>query len=256
MPTMLCMKCDFCNGGHELTIGKYNLWKKNNSKSKFCSAACRTSYVKEELKKTVRERFYSYVNDSPGQGPNGDCHTMNKPPGACGYPLFSLEGMEHPASWTAYWLEYGVLPDFKGKGERACHTCDFRLCVNYQHIFIGTAKDNIDDMVSKWRHCHGEGARTAKLTNTDVMIIRLMLQRGLYPGDSEAAALFGVGRTTVASVRRKLRWKHISDPIEAKDCPGLPQVHYIQATALDGSTKMIPVEPIYFDNKQPQNLFS
>lgn len=250
------MKCDYCHEGHELTLGKYNLWKKNNSKTKFCSRKCLKAYSQEEPMRTVRERFYSYVNDAPGQGPNGDCHTMNKPLGACGYPLFSLNGKEHPASWTAYWLEYGVLPDFKGKGERACHTCDFRECVNFRHIFIGTAKDNIDDMVSKWRHCHGENARTAKLTDTDVMAIKILLKTGVYPGDAEAAAIFGVGRSTMSYVRRELRWKHISGPIEAKDCPELPQVGYIESWDLNGNMKLIPVEPVYFKYCQPSNTFS
>ena len=40
----------------------------------------------------------------------------------------------------------------KGTKWQHCHTCDDGRCVNPDHIFIGTAKDNTQDAVKKGRH--------------------------------------------------------------------------------------------------------
>lgn len=49
----------------------------------------------------------------------------------------------------AHWV---LLSSPVPKGMSACHHCDNRACVNPEHIFIGTAKQNAQDMVLKKRH--------------------------------------------------------------------------------------------------------
>lgn len=40
---------------------------------------------------------------------------------------------------------------FVPKGLHICHTCDNRLCVTPEHLWVGTANDNMQDMIQKGR---------------------------------------------------------------------------------------------------------
>lgn len=51
----------------------------------------------------------------------------------------------HHVAWE---LAYGSRP----KGLNICHHCDVRNCVRPSHLFAGTQKENIQDMIRKGRH--------------------------------------------------------------------------------------------------------
>jgi hypothetical protein len=51
----------------------------------------------------------------------------------------------HRLSWQAY---RGEIPD----GMFVCHKCDVPECINPDHLFLGTPRENAQDMVRKGRH--------------------------------------------------------------------------------------------------------
>jgi hypothetical protein len=111
-----------------------------------------------ELTEAERERFESLIDRTPGYGPRGDCHRWKGAHTGESYPAVVVRGKTLHAHRVALRLAIGA--DFDDK--LCCHVCDFPGCVNGQHLFAGTAKQNFDDMKTKgrWKPPARKGAST------------------------------------------------------------------------------------------------
>lgn len=64
------------------------------------------------------------------------------------YGTVKYQGKRQYAHRVVFKLMKGKIPD----GLLVLHTCDNPKCINPDHLFVGTHKDNTQDMIAKNRH--------------------------------------------------------------------------------------------------------
>lgn len=108
--------------------------------------------------------------------------------------------------WS-YQHHKGAIPD----DLFVCHTCDNKLCVNPDHLFLGTNSENIRDAVRKGVKIGGrnigEANGRAVLTPSKVLRIRALYARG-HKMD-RLANRYGVTKTQISWIVNRKSWKHI-----------------------------------------------
>lgn len=108
---------------------------------RFCSKNCAN---KSHNFTPIHIRFWKFVNkDSNG------CWFWTGATDGRGYGHISTARDKSPqkAYRLAYEMRYGPIPE----GGVICHKCDTPLCVNPEHLFLGTQKDNMQDASKKGR---------------------------------------------------------------------------------------------------------
>lgn len=103
----------------------------------------------------------------------------------------------HRFSWL---ITNGEIPI----GRFVLHHCDNRWCINPNHLFLGTAKENAQDMVSKKRI----GTRERKLNSEDVIKIREMWNSGKF-FQHELAEKFSVSISHMFNIINNNSWKKV-----------------------------------------------
>lgn len=98
---------------------------------------------------------------------------------------------------------------FRGKIKNnlcVLHKCDNPSCVNPDHLFLGTQKDNAIDRSKKNRGGNLKGIANgrSKLNHNQVIAIRKRVE-----SNSSVAKEFGISPSQVSKIRKRKEWKHI-----------------------------------------------
>ncbi len=112
-----------------------------------------------------------------------------------GYAQYSTRGTSFKAARWMWLLQNGSLP----RDKEVCHTCDNRRCVRPGHLFLGSHRENMEDMYRK------KGATTARLRADEVREIRKLLKDRVFHKD--LAWMYGVSVQTITRIANGTSWR-------------------------------------------------
>ncbi len=160
---------------------------KSHSQMKFCSNICRL------MSRVKMGRCWEFLGAKNNRG----------------YGIITVDGRQRLTHRFMYEQVNGEISD----SLFVCHSCDNPSCCNPDHLFLGTAKENTDDMWQKGRQQNyknmdrGSSRKSAALDEYDVINIRVMLSRNYR--QSEIADLYSISRSVVNRIHRGQSWTHV-----------------------------------------------
>lgn len=116
---------------------------------------------------------------------------------------FRLNGVSTPASRASWMLNIGEIPP----GLVVCHSCDNPKCVNPNHLWLGTIKDNQMDAAQKMRLPFGDAHHKSKLTSEKVKAIRERFASGERA--ISLASEYGVREESIHNAVARRTWRHV-----------------------------------------------
>jgi hypothetical protein len=149
----------------------------------------------------------------------GDCWLWTGGVNRRGYGKITVGRKNYATHRYSWEITYGLIPDTK----MVCHRCDRPACVKPDHLFLGSASDNIRDAAMKGRMAsgdrngsrlhpeslrRGEDSSVSKLTADQVIAI-YETYRSSKSLLNDVALEYGVGLLTVHRIVKGKSWKHL-----------------------------------------------
>lgn len=192
----LWYKCAFC-GKHKYGAAQHY------SKDKKCihCKSFRGEIDQNDIPIMYIDRFFKcceYDNQT-------DCLNWVRGKEADGYGVFRVNKVSYRAHRLSWYFKTGNHPTSE---EFICHKCDNPACVNPDHLYAGTAKDNNEDAFARKRNAIGSGRSSAKITEDDIPNMLEMRRRGQsFRAIGEHYSVHG---STIQNVFSGKNWTHVT----------------------------------------------
>ena len=156
-------------------------------------------FVSEKTKKKISEQQRKPITWIVNE--NG-CHicTSHKPH-KTGYPFLHSKGKKQSLQRFLYEQKYGKIP----KDLVMRHICDERMCINLEHLLLGTHADNVRDTVNRNRFPLGIHRKHTKLTEQQVLEIFNSKEK-----TKNIIKKFGIAQSTIWQIQNRKRWNWLT----------------------------------------------
>ena len=134
-----------------------------------------------------------------------DCIVLTKLKNKKWYPAIRVNGKHVRAHKAAWQKAHGAVPD----GLCVLHRCDNRHCVNVNHLFLGTQKDNVADMFRKGRNHIQKGFRHKNAKITEQSAIRIKMLKNVL-SERDVASALGIAQQQISKIMSGKAWQHVT----------------------------------------------
>lgn len=175
--------CEQCGNEFHLDTSPANI-----KRQRYCSKECVSAKLR--VIPEFDERMAQKLKDRASRQPNGCINYTGQNNGS--YGQIEYRRKTYLAHRVAYQLAHGNIPD----GMFVCHSCDNRLCINPDHLWLGSARDNVVDMVIKGR---GRYNPRKKLSDEAMDALR----HEILSGETQRAlaAKYGVSQSYISMLK-------------------------------------------------------
>jgi len=122
-----------------------------------------------------------------------------------GYGIILVDYKQKRAHRHSWEIHKGSIPS----GLCVLHKCDNPPCVNPDHLFLGTQRENQHDMHSKKRNKQPKGEYSGMAVLTNKLVIKIRNMRKLGQTHRDIAKHIGVSCGAVAAVLSGRTWRHV-----------------------------------------------
>jgi len=134
--------------------------------------------------------------------PNTGCWLYAGAENGRGYGLIGIDGRQVKAHRFSWEHHHGPIP----AGMHVLHKCDVRLCVNPDHLFLGTNYDNVQDKIAKGRAGTIRGSKCGQSVLTEELVLIIRADARSAP---QLAAVLGVSPSAIRACRNGQNWRHV-----------------------------------------------
>lgn len=156
--------------------------------------------------KSLNERFWEKVKKT------STCWLWKASVNTQGYGQIMIDKKPRGSHRVSWELAHGSIPN----NLWVLHKCDNPPCVNPDHLYLGTAKDNADDMISRNRQNNvrpknpaiGSRHGRSKLIESEVIEIRNRYKTKNI-SQRKLAKEFNISQAAILSIIHRRGWRHI-----------------------------------------------